>query len=219
MIVLLADSRPLFERPGATGIVPLPERDNDTGPRVAVYVGAASGDAPEYYAIFLSTMQGSGYDTCHMISSEYHEIDRDHLLQADLIVLGGGDVARGIRRMRDTELFDDLRRSPSRGAALIGVSAGAIHLGVVGCTPEGSSPGLGLVPYVVDAHAEEDGWSRLRACVEGLSSPLPGLGIPWGGGVAIESDGTLIPFGKPVAHFESHEGALTELLLFPRELD
>jgi hypothetical protein len=81
-----------------------------------------------------------------------------------------------------------LREKYASGAFLIGVSAGAVLLGI---------QGLGLVPFLVGAHEEQTDWAALSALVRGHAGAFAGLGVPLGGGVFVQPDLTLEPVRRP----------------------
>lgn len=195
-VLLLADSAPFFasHRLFAAIRAAGERRGGWRGGVRAVYVGASNGDAPEYFEVFAAAMQradaqGVAVARAEQIRSRFAAEDRRSLDAADWIVLAGGDVERGWRVMADTGMDEAIRRRRRDGALLVGVSAGAVQLGV-GALTEASDwvDTFGLVPQVVDVHDERDAWRRLERAVahraaSGGGSPEPGVGIPGGGAV------------------------------------
>jgi peptidase E len=221
-IYLLSDSQLLFWRDGGRLFADaLPARTGKRDP-TAAYLGASNGDNGDFYAIFTAAMEGAGLsiDRCRLVPSRPEAQDVEFLERADVIVLAGGDVERGWRSFVETGVREVLARRYYEGAVLVGVSAGAVQLGMFGW-PEGS-PGeaglfgtLGLVPFVVDAHAEADEWSELRRVVGARGGGVQGVGIPRGGGVVFHPDRSLEAVRHPVYVFDATEGGTTCSLILP----
>src|SRR5262245_33048415 len=95
-LYLLADSQLLFrhghDEPFLARVV---RQANLARSSVAAYVGASNGDAPEYFELFRSAMTPLGVTNCRMIRSSFPPEDEAALTQAAIILLSGGDVARG----------------------------------------------------------------------------------------------------------------------------
>lgn len=220
-VYLLADSQLLFASPGGRPLLaPAVDAIESAEPR-AVYVGAANGDQPEYYSIFEGAMEIIGVRDRRMILSGYAAEDRAYLRSADIIVLAGGDVGAGLRVLRATGMDDDIDERRREGAVLVGVSAGAVHLGAMGWLGEEPAEGelvgaLGIVPFSVDAHDEAGGWRRLRQL---LARSLPGsvgMGVPTGGGIIHHPDGTVEPVGRGAVELRVEgDGRIVESILYP----
>jgi hypothetical protein len=191
---LTADSRPLFWRRG--GVYPLWEavraaRGGGSATRGggdaaaggglrAVYLGASNGDDPRYYAVFAAAMELAGIADHTHVTARFRRGERAALEAADVVVLAGGDAELGWRAFERSGILEVLAQRRAAGAVLIGVSAGAAQLG---------GGGLGALPHWVDVHDEAAGWQRLRQRVRSAAPPRPGLGIPFGGGVAASAGG------------------------------
>jgi cyanophycinase len=219
-VFLLADSQLLFSSPGGRPLLAAAV-DAVEGPEPrAAYLGAANGDRPEYYSIFEGAMEMVGVRDRRMILSGYSAQDRAYLRSADLIVLAGGDVGAGLRVLRATGMDDDLDERRREGAVLVGVSAGAVHLGAMGWLGDEPAEGelvgaLGIVPYSVDAHDEANGWRRLRKL---LGRSLPGsvaIGVPAGGGIVHHPDGTVEPVGRSAVELRVEDDRIIESILYP----
>lgn len=220
-IYLLADSQLLYwHKDNRAFIHGVLEQIDTTRPRAA-YVGASNGDQSDYFQIFRGAMGFVGVTDCRMIRSAYSDDDRDYLSHADIILLAGGDAAQGLKIMNETGMIQDIRLKYYHDhATLIGVSAGAVQLGITARNAEGdrdlASPGLGLVPYVVDVHDEANGWNRLRKLVE--HSQVQGLALPTGGGIVYHPDETLEPVRYSVLAFYASVTGIAESLLSPLDL-
>ena len=156
-----------------------------------------------------------------MIKSSFFDEDQEFLQSADIILLAGGDVQRGwdvIERVGIKEALIERRES---GAMLLGVSAGAVQLGLYGFREEDESSTslfdvLKLVPFAIDVHQEQSDWQRLSTMIRVLDSNVAGLGIPSGGAVIYHPDHTIEPLRLPVLEVTVKDQELRRTLLFPR---
>jgi len=214
-IHLLADSQLLFWRgPGGQPVW------GSVRASRAAYIGASNGDRPEFYSIFEAAMDVAGIAERRMIHAAFEPADRDFLRDADLILLAGGDVERGWKVLVETGMRQQLLACHARGAALIGVSAGAVHLGshAVLDRADGShdlDTMLGLVPLIVDVHDEGRDWARLAGTIELLEGAARGIGIPRGGGLACHPDNTLEALRHSAYEFSFEARTLRRALLVP----
>jgi len=222
-VFLLADSQLLFASPGGRPLLAAAvEALGSPEPRAA-YVGAANGDQPEFYSIFEGAMDIVGVRDRRMILSDYSPGDRAYLRSADLIVLAGGDVGAGLRVLRETGMDDDIDERRREGVVLVGVSAGAVHLGAMGWLGDEPAEGelvgmLGIVPFSVDAHDEDGGWRRLRQLVLRSLPGTIGIGLPTGGGVIHHPDGTVEPVGRSSVELRAEDDRIIESILYPPDL-
>jgi cyanophycinase-like exopeptidase len=182
----------------------------------AAYLGASNGDAPEFYELFAGAMAEIGIRNCRQIPSQPTDEDRSFLEQADLILLSGGDVRRGWDVFVKTGLKDRLAARYYDGAVMVGVSAGAVQLGLKGWEEDGSSlfDTLSLVPFVVDVH-DDPSWSRLLAAVAKAGEHTRGFGIPTGGGALYHPDYSVEPVRSPLTEVELTPSGPRQALLFP----
>lgn len=161
-------------------------------PLSAAYIGASNGNEPAFYAIFAAAMETIGIHEHRMIDVT-SRADRDFLAAAEIILLAGGSVEMGWRAFVKNGLDRLVVERYAAGATLIGISAGAVQLGVGAmCTRErGLMPTFGLVPYLIGVHEERGAWSHLWESVQARRGEVEGLGIPAGGGVRYHADGSL----------------------------
>src|SRR5215207_3261208 len=131
-IYLFADSRLLFWRDGGTLFLDSVRRLSTRDSPRAAYIGASNGDDPAYYSIFEAAMEGAGVNDCRMILSSFPPADRSFLNDADIILLAGGDVEKGWGVFVETGMREFVVRRYNEGAVLLGVSAGAVQLGLYG---------------------------------------------------------------------------------------
>lgn len=219
-VYLLADSQLLFSSPGGRPLLAAAVDAMESAEARAAYVGAANGDQPEFYSIFEGAMEMIGVRDRRMILSGYSAQDRAYLRSADLIVLAGGDVGSGLHVLRETGMDDDLDERHREGAVLVGVSAGAVHLGAMGWLGDEPAEGelagmLGIIPYSVDAHDEANGWRRLRQLVVRSLPGSVGIGVPAGGGIIHHPGGTVEPAGRGAVELRMEDDRIIESFLYP----
>ena len=189
-IVLLADSQFLFWRKNDRLVL---ERVLKGRPKAA-YIGASNGDNPDFYALFVAAMEGFGIFDCRMIPSAISEADLSFLNDADIILLAGGDVELGWRTFVMNGLVNHIVRRYSEGATLIGISAGAVQLGLCGLAADGSLiETFKLVPFIIGAHEESDNWKTTRDLLRLSANNTRAIGLPTGGGAIYHPDQTLEP--------------------------
>ena len=193
----------------------------DEGPLKAAYLGASNDDTPAFYEIFVAAMEGIDVRDCRMIPSIPSEEDLAFLDQANIVLLAGGDVWRGWRSFRENRLTDRLIALYSTGTVLIGVSAGAVQLGLKGWRGEADRSKdlfdtFRLVPFVIDVH-DESSWRRLRRVLSMAGEEPRGLGIPAGGGAIFHPDWSLEPIRHPLTEFFVEDGEVKQSLLYPQE--
>lgn len=217
-IYLLADSRLLFFMENGA---PLLKRVRDAIDRErprAAYVGAANGDDPAHYSIFEAAMDLAGVKDRRMIRVTYPPEEAAFLQSADVILLAGGDVARGWQAMGASGITQTVRDRYAEGAVLMGVSAGATLLGEKASNGDDSErldifDALGFLPWTVDTHDESNGWRRLRRVVSESGGGVRGLGLPAGSGLVWHTDQTVEPLRRPI--IEVSAGDKSETLLLP----
>jgi peptidase E len=218
-LYLLADSQLLFRRDRGSAFLDGVRARLPRSPSAA-YVGASNGDNPELYTVFTAAMEGLGITRTRMIPSAPTIADEAFLATADLVLLAGGDVEQGWRAMDASGVRKLLLRRHREGAMLIGVSAGAVQLGMLGWaagdpSPERTFQTFGLVPFVIDAHAEAEDWPELRRVVRDRRGAVRGLGIPRGGGLVLHPDGAIEAVRHPAAEIVYQGSAESLNLLFP----
>ncbi len=217
-LYLLADSQLLFGH----GEGSLPERirqDLPSGVKAA-YIGASNQDRLEFYDLFVAAMEGMGIADCRMIPAQLMEEDKAFLEQANLVLLAGGNVELGWEVFANNGLKDFMPQKRYDGCTLIGVSAGAVQIGL-GALSEGPQPKkldlFRFAPFYVGAHDEKNEWWDLRALVTLAQSEARGIGIPLGGGAIYWPDGTLEPLRRPLTEFTKEGDQVIERLLVPAE--
>jgi hypothetical protein len=192
--------------------------DLDSGKPSAAYVGASNGDQPEFYSLFVAAMESMEISDCRMVPSQPSREDSVFLEKAGLIVLAGGDVERGWQVFEQNGLKELLPQLRYDGAVLIGVSAGAVQLGLGHLSNAAQPKQIDLfrfAPFYVGAHDEGNDWFDLRALVNLSRSDTRGIGLPAGGGAVYHPDGTLEPLRKPLIEIVKEDSKITENLMGP----
>jgi cyanophycinase len=217
-VYLLADSQLLFLHADDNGLTSgIRANLRSTDPRAA-YIGASNNDRTEFYDLFVAAMELMGVSSCRMVPSQLADEDRVFLEEADLILLAGGDVEQGWQVFERNGMKDLILRKRYDGSILVGISAGAVQLGLGALTagPQPKKLGLfGFVPFYVGAHEENDEWWNLRALVNLSPSGVRGVGIPMGGGAIYWPDGTLEPIRRPLTELLKEGDKVSERLLVP----
>lgn len=219
-VYLFADSQLLFWKeegvPFIERIAQLVARDSCK----AAYVGASNGDSPEYYSIFEAAMDSVGIRQCRMIKSSFPQEDRVFLGDSDIVLLAGGDVGQGWRVFQEVGLREAIMNRYSEGAILMGVSAGAVQLGMFGWPDGDFSPAdvfetFKVVPLVIGAHDEANEWQSLKKVIRLMNGYVKGVGIPSGAGMIYYPDQSLAPIRHPLHEITFADGAITCDLLLP----
>lgn len=220
-IYLLADSQLLFWRQDGKLFIDNIRASIPHDSPKAAYVGASNGDNPEYYSLFVAAMDGIGIRQCRMIPSTLSTDDLIFINEADIILLAGGDVERGWNVFEENGLKELIFRRYFEGATLIGVSAGAVQLGLFGWNEEKGFSSMNLiqtlrlVPFIVSAHDEERDWAPLKKAVQMAGANVRGVGIPYGGGGIFRMDQSLEPIRFPLHEFIMRENEIEHNLLLP----
>jgi cyanophycinase len=220
-IYLFADSQLLFwSNNGTLFLNTIRELIVPAAPKAA-YIGASNGDDPQFYSIFEAAMENIGIRDCRMIFSSFTSDDELFMTEADIILLAGGDVERGWRVFNQTGLTEFIIKRYYEGTFLIGISAGAVQLGLFGVVQEVSLNKLidtfKLVPFIIGAHEENQEWKSLREAIELLDGSAKGIGIPTGGGLIYHPDQSIEAIRYPLDEFTMREGLISRSLLLPKQ--
>ena len=217
-IYLLADSQLLFWRQdGKLFIENIRAAIPHDSPKAA-YVGASNDDNPDYYSLFLAAMDGIGIRHCRLIPTAPSTADLTFINDAEIILLAGGDVERGWKAFEQNGLKELIYRRYFEGAILIGVSAGAVQLGLYGWKEEDPTSliqTLRLVPFIVSAHDEKRDWAALKKAVQTAGGNVCGIAIPHGGGAIFRMDQSLEPVRFSIYEFTVRENEIKRNVLLP----
>ncbi len=217
-LYLLADSQLFFSRDSSNEIPQKIRADLSSSDPKAAYLGASNGDRREFYQIFVAAMEVIGIRNCRMVPAQLADTDRTFLEEAALILLAGGEVEQGWQVFQQNGMSELLARKRYDGTILVGVSAGAVQLGL-GALSNAPQPKqiamLRFAPFYVGAHDEENEWWDLRALVNLAQPGVRGIGIPAGGGAIYWPDGTLEPVRRPLAELSKEGDKVCERILIP----
>ena len=221
-LYLLADSQLLFGRKGEHSFITRIREALDSPEPKAAYVGASNGDDPAFYSIFEAAMEPIGVFHRRMIPTNTSKDDLAFLQNADLVLLAGGDVDRGWRAFEQNGVKDMIVSRRYDGLVLVGVSAGAIQLGLgalVEPTVESSavkkSEFFRFAPFYIGAHEEQEEWWNLKLLINSSQVDARGIGIPMGGGAIYNPDGELEPIRKPLIELVKEDGQVRESMVVP----
>lgn len=213
-IFLLADSQLLFWRENGDLFLDRVVKERPRDQLKAAYIGASNGDHPDFYEIFVSAMEGARVFDCRMIPSVLSNADMAFLNDADIILLAGGDVEAGWSVFRTNGLSEHIVRRYVEGASLIGISAGAVQLGLCCLTADGSlTDTFKLVPFIIGAHEESANW---KTTIDLLRLSEPGtraIGLPAGGGAVYHPNQTIEPVRHPLVQLSLEEGNVFQSFL------
>jgi peptidase E len=186
------------------------------------YVGVASDDDRGFFRWLAAMFQQAGSGDVRMPRLASPRADaaeaRAVLERSDIVFMSGGDVEAGMAHLERHALPSFLKELYRAGKPFFGLSAGSIMLArcwVRWRDPDDDAsaeefPCLGLAPVVCDTHAEEDGWQELRALLKVTGKGI-GYGIPAGGALRVNADGSVSALAKPAQRFTSRSGRVATL--------
>ncbi|HUU68321.1 MAG TPA: Type 1 glutamine amidotransferase-like domain-containing protein [Planctomycetota bacterium] len=188
-------------------------------PRIA-YVGAASGDDRDFFSSIRNVLVESGAGAVEMVPlvgrRRVGARGAGTLERADAIFVSGGDVEEGMQTLEACGAVQVLTDHFHTGMPFLGISAGSIMLArawVRWRDPDDASaemfPCLGFAPILCDTHDERSGWTELRALLALSPKGSIGYGIPSGGGIIVDPDGSVTPCGCPVAILRNDGDAIS----------
>lgn len=194
-IYLFADSQPLFLKEDGVSLLNRIKEDIGKSGIKAAYVGASNGDEPAFYHIFTEAMKSVGINDLRMISAFFEPEDKVFFAEADIILLAGGEVNRGWKTFQAVGLEEAIRERYEAGATLIGISAGAVQLGMLAFDESSQQKDpfntFQIIPLCIGAHEEANNWAELKALISHEKGWSKGLGIPFGGAAIWHPDNTL----------------------------
>ncbi|HJP95623.1 MAG TPA: Type 1 glutamine amidotransferase-like domain-containing protein [Pyrinomonadaceae bacterium] len=198
-IFLLADSQLLFWRENGQLLIESVVKASTRDRLKAAYVGASNGDNPDFYDIFVAAMEQAGIFDCRMIPSAVSDTDLAFLNDADIILLAGGDVETGWRTFLTNGLKDHIIRRYFEGASLIGISAGAVQLGLCCLAMDGYLiETFKLVPFIIGAHEESNNWKTTTELLRLSATNTRAIGLPTGGGAIYHQGHAIEPLRHPL---------------------
>ncbi len=223
-IFLLGDSQLLFWKDKKGLFLNKVENYLDKNKKIkntkAAYIGASNGDDPAYFDIFIAAMEQIGIKNCRMVSSKPDTSDFDFLDLADLVLLAGGNVKKGWDIFVRNEFDKKIITKYYDGSILIGVSAGAVQIGLNGWdghgnTKENIMDTCKIIPYIIDAHNEQNEWKCLKKAVEYTGEYSKGFGIPSGGGAIFYPDWSIEAIRHSLIEFFADKDKIRKSLILP----
>lgn len=184
------------------------------------YVGVASEDDAGFLAWLTALFQasGSGPVTLAAMAGRGDDLGqaRRVLEAADLVYITGGDVEAGMAHLRRCRMEMFLRRLFQAGKPFFGLSAGSIMLArqwIRWSDPDDDATAepfdcMGLAPVLCDCHAEADDWVELHALLRHEPEGTTGYGIPSGGALRVDPDGTVAALGKAAVRLTHANGRI-----------
>ncbi|MFZ0319287.1 MAG: Type 1 glutamine amidotransferase-like domain-containing protein [Candidatus Sulfotelmatobacter sp.] len=219
-LYLLADSQLLFSQADDNAVTSGIRAQLPSSDAKAAYIGASNHDRAEFYDLFVAAMGLMGISNCRMVPRQMTDEDMRFAQEANLVLLAGGDVEDGWHVFEQNGLKDLILKKRYDGSVFVGVSAGAVQLGL-GALTDAEQPKrletFGFAPFYVGAHEEKDEWWNLRALVNLSETGVRGVGIAMGGGAIYWPDGTLEPVRRPLVELVKGDDGVVERLLLPPE--
>jgi peptidase E len=226
-IFLFADSQILFWRSQEELFIERLKRTIESdenrpeGEITAAYLGASNHNKPEYFDIFVAAMNQIGITKCRHIKSKPTADDYSFLRTADLVLLSGGSTATGWNVFTRTGLQEKITECYHNGAVLVGISAGAIQLGMRGWKssqriPKDLFETFQIVPAVIDVHDDAE-WEYLHKLVKHLGTTNRGFGIPHGGGAVYHPDWSFEAIRHHLVEISFLDDEIKQSLIFPKQ--
>ncbi len=206
-MALLADSQLLF---GGVKGEPLSEwvvaqiavrnpPESYSVPGGAIYIGAANGDASEFYQMAVDICRPWGVDDVVHVKNAM-QLSALQVEDIAVVILAGGDVGLGWDFLSQPTVRAWLDSYTRTNGLIIGISAGAIHLASTFSKAHNRS--IHFLAYCsenIAAHEESEDWPSVRSwqqCADDVQSLF--IGLPFGGGLLVESSTTRLTEANPV---------------------
>lgn len=210
-VYLFADSQPLFWHSDEGPFLRILSASFPDNNLQAAYIGASNGDDPAFYEMFEAAMNLADIHTCKHITAAYSSEEEQFLKTSDVILLAGGSVSQGFKVLNESRMQEVIRERRENGAVLIGISAGAVQLGLSAIEDETELELLKIVPMCLAVHDEQDEWKMLKKLAGSPDTFFTGIGIPAGGGMIYHPDQTIEALRKPLTEISNGQ----QNLIFP----
>jgi peptidase E len=194
---------------------------------IVAYIGTANGDDPSFFEFADNYFVSAGASKVEQVflADKYADVKtaKSVLSKADAIFVSGGDVEEGMRWLDLHKISPFLKDLYIKGVLFFGLSAGSIMLGtqwVRWSNPKDDSTAelfecMGIAPVLCDTHAEKDKWEELIMAVKLLGNKGKGYGIPTGGVLHIDADGTVSSQEKPSVCYVNEAGSAVKVKDIP----
>lgn len=185
------------------------------------YLSASNNDEPEFYEMFTEAMDLIGLSNCKMISSAFNKEEQEYLEKADLILLAGGDVDKGLQVFKEKGIDEILQKRYQENAMFIGVSAGAVQLGWQFSKKESEQKNqveeaLKFVPFMVLVHSGKQNFQEVESLLKEPGVIKRAYEIPAGAGIIYHPDNTIEALRKPINEFIQKEEEFLHTLIYPQ---
>jgi len=175
----------------------------------AVYIGAANGNAIEFYQMATDVCRQWGVDSVVHVENVKQLVDLS-VENIAVMILAGGDVALGWNFLSQPSVRNWLNHYTQTNGLIVGISAGAIHL--ASTFSKGCGSRVCFLEYCtvnIAAHEEQERWPSVRSWQQSTNDEqLLFIGLPFGGGVLIEPNAVMFEgaraIGKGYEVFEKH---------------
>lgn len=180
---------------------------------VVAYIGAANRDDDSFFQRVAARFTNAGARAVTQVLLCAPTADlvaaQTLLASADLVFVSGGDVAEGMRVLRQKQMIPFLRRLFEGGVPFFGISAGSIMLAkqwVCWSNPADDStatlfPCLGFAPILCDTHGEDDDWNELQVALSLTRDDAVGYGIVSGAVLKVYPNGKVEALGHPIHRY------------------
>jgi len=210
-VYLFADSQLLFWQSEEGPYLRILSASFENRNLQAAYIGASNGDDPVFYEMFEAAMNLADIRNCRHITARYSAEEERFLKLSDVIVLAGGSVSRGWKVLEESGMREVVRERREKGAVLIGISAGAVQLGLTAKEGGKDLDLLKIVPLLIAVHDEKNEWEELKKLAGKPEALYTGIGIPAGGGMIYHADHVIEAVRKPLIEINNGQ----QNLIFP----
>ena len=181
---------------------------------------ASNDNQKEFYEIFISAMTQIAVFDYRMIPDEPDYSDIIFLQNSDIILFAGGDIAKGLKIVQNNKVLTTAINSFYKGAVLIGISSGAIQLGLKGWnyskdTTVHLSDMFRVVPLIIDFRNEHNNWDSLQKAVQLTGENNIGVGIQSGGGIIFKPDWTIEAVRYPATKYVNSSKRIKKYIIEP----
>ncbi|MCX5832061.1 MAG: Type 1 glutamine amidotransferase-like domain-containing protein [Deltaproteobacteria bacterium] len=193
-------------------------RESDKSSPSVGYVGTASDDNKEFFNLMAAMLRENGaVEVNHaLLALNNADISKAKyiLKHSDIIYISGGDVDKGIEKLKERHMVNFLAELYQEGKPFFGLSAGSIMLAKewvrwrnpADDTTAEKFPCLGFAPVLCDTHDEDSGWGELKLLLMLEKEGATGYGITSGTALRVFPDGRIEALGGAVHQYVNRGG-------------
>jgi peptidase E len=216
-VYLLSGGRPANRRKNNLLIREAFRESDKNSPSVG-YVGTASDDNKEFFNLMAAMLRENGaVEVNHaLLALNNADISKAKyiLKHSDIIYISGGDVDKGIEKLKERHMVNFLAELYQEGKPFFGLSAGSIMLAKewvrwrnpADDTTAEKFPCLGFAPVLCDTHDEDSGWEELKLLLMLEKEGATGYGITSGTALRVFPDGRIEALGGAVHQYVNRGG-------------